>query len=268
MNDRPDDRAPAERFDELLSAELDGELRAAATELGATPDELDTLREGRAEARRGALAGAAVRYGELEPLDDVARARMVRGALGHLAQGIPATDELTPRRARRARWLAPSAAAAAALALVVGIGVALQDGDDARPAAVPTGDAQTEGAGAETLADLGDLTDAGRLRGLLGEGGDGFAAPNQESGGAGAEDSTPDLDAADAGATTTGAARATPEDCLPGLRPDGPVPMLVGTATYEGAPAFVAVLELPDRILAWVFAPDCRFLNAQSLARS
>ena len=283
----------AGRIDELLSAHLDGELEAARQELGVTDAEVAVVASDSGRDRTEALARAARAIGQIERLDELTRARLVRSALAteHAAPAAvhpsmpPQTsprmptappDELTPRRARKKGWAASVGAAAAAIALLAGIGVALQNGGDGRnddrAALAEPGDESSSAPGA--LDDYGELSDPARLRELL----EGSASALDSAGGAESDsdgkasydDTSAAAPSADAASTTVETGRdADPAACLAPLNPGGPVPALVGSATFEGAPALVAVLELSDRTLAWVLAADdCRILAAQSLAKS
>lgn len=105
-----------ELLDELISAEIDGELDAACRDLGIPPEEAARL-VAAAAARRDELARARTLLGAPPPLDDLLAARLRVGARRATAPARRAAGE----RRRRLRSLRLAGAAAAVL--VVGFGV-------------------------------------------------------------------------------------------------------------------------------------------------
>jgi hypothetical protein len=110
MTDTPRPIDP-EHVDELLSADLDGELADAAADFGYDVDDVRAQLAADAElrARRDALDNARRELAVVRPLDEVTAARL-RSA---------AREELRP--AKRTRLYAISGGIAAALVLVVGV---------------------------------------------------------------------------------------------------------------------------------------------------
>jgi hypothetical protein len=114
MNDTP---APltAEQVDDLLSAELDGELAAAAHDLGLDIAEAQArldVTPGVAE-RRAELAAASAAIADVPELDDVAEARLRSAAV--VAAGDAARDL---RTRRRRAWMSAVGAAAVVVAVL------------------------------------------------------------------------------------------------------------------------------------------------------
>jgi hypothetical protein len=157
-------RTPDHLDDEILSALLDGDT-AMGSEAAAHVQACDRCagRQAQLADARAALAAAPV-----EPLDELARRRLVAAAL-EAAEATPGDQEPAPavpigrsRWARRHPALIGSAAAAL-LALLVGVPFVVDNGgrggDQALTAQAPV----PESAGA-FLGDLGDLSDRDRLR--------------------------------------------------------------------------------------------------------
>jgi hypothetical protein len=112
-------------LDELLSAELDGELAAAALDLGlSTDDAAARLRAtpGTAE-RRAALAAARDRLSEPPEIEELLAARL-RAKAVRAAEEENATRD-GDRRIRRRRLLLAAGGLAAAIAAVVGVAAGL-----------------------------------------------------------------------------------------------------------------------------------------------
>lgn len=116
-----DDLSPyaSDQLDELLSAELDGELDAAARELGVTVDEVTARLRATpgADARRAALA-AARELMAVPPEIDELLARRLRAKALRVAVDEHADRELERKRRRRRQVLGVSGIAAAAVAVV------------------------------------------------------------------------------------------------------------------------------------------------------
>jgi hypothetical protein len=283
MNDR---LQPLSRddVDLLLSADLDGDLDAAAADLDLSPSEArDRLAATPgADARRAALARARDESATpVAALSDEQRAALVSNALGVTGIGHSTSDDLTARRdathdarraltVRRAR-VASLVAAAAAVIVVLGV-VAVMSGsgddrDDSGSALAPT-----ERAPDDDLPYLGDISEPEQLRAALERGVDGAAAPTSGAESApGAEDESANSDttdqqaSGDANATRLSAAAVDP--CLIEVAQtyaDGAEPVTVASARYNGALAAVAVFEIDGRELAIVFAPGtCEPLLSQ-----
>ena len=110
MTDTPRPLDP-EHVDELLSADLDGELAGAASDLGYDADQVRAQIASDAElrARRDTLDRARHELGSFSPLDDVTSARLRAAARAEL------------RQPNRTRLYAIGGAIAAAVAIVVAI---------------------------------------------------------------------------------------------------------------------------------------------------
>ena len=154
---------PPERVDELLSAELDGELAAAAAELGLTLDGARAALDATpgVDERRAALAAARAAL-VADPLPAPRREAIVAAAIASARR-----DELAARRPRRHRSLALAGAAAAAAVVLVGL-VAIAGGRRGPDTSTAdAGSAATAATAAEELA-LDEGPDGG---------GEGAAAP-------------------------------------------------------------------------------------------
>jgi len=112
MTDTPRPIEP-DAVDELLSADLDGELDAAARDLGYEPDDVHAAIAADPElrARRDALERARAELARVPTLDDVSAARLRATALAGAKPSSP----------RRGRLLAVSSGLAAAVAIVVAV---------------------------------------------------------------------------------------------------------------------------------------------------
>ncbi len=283
------DTFPADRTDELLSARLDGELDDAIAELAPTEAELDALDGVASTARARSLAAAGAALAPVGPLDDLTRARLVRAAVA--AATTPAVDaDLTPTGVarRRDRRVVTFGAVAASIALVAGVAFALggplDDGAD-DVAESNTGANESAATDLGALLDLGTVDDPAQLRDRLVDrlGGDSATLPGDAAQPERYDDSAPAVSStlaassvsaddgaaaaerADADSLTGAASISDPASCLAHLNPGGPAPTLIGTATFQGIPAFVATIEGATRTQAWVFAGDCTLLNFQSL---
>jgi hypothetical protein len=258
--------------DEALSALLDGELAAFASDQG--------LSEPEVQARLEAWPGYAARRAELEavrgtigtstpPLDDLTRRRLIRTAL-------PAgPGRLT--KTRTWSWQRVTAAAAAALILLAGFGslIATMDGEGSQDLSSSGGSASSADAptgGARELrgdvGDLGDVTDPATLRALLDPdpGEEAAAAPKtpptagglskQNSGADGG--TTGNADQSESALRYDAARRAVdPNACAAQLAGDRPV-TFVGTGTYQGRPVTIVGLTQDGRTIAFVVADaDC-----------
>ena len=109
-----------ETLDEVLSADIDGELDRAATDLGLTPDEARAAIAGAPDAdiRRRALEAARDRFSTQPTLEPAIVSQLVAAALSQATAPIPIRSH---RRQRVWRTLAGAAAAAAVIAGVVAL---------------------------------------------------------------------------------------------------------------------------------------------------
>lgn len=252
-----------EHVDLLLSAELDGELEAAARDLGLDPADARARLDATPgiEERRRAFAVALDVSRAPEELPEAVRDRVVALALTEAVSPAPdpVGDEFTARRTGRrpgdrfSTRLVAAGAVAATLLLVVGVVAALGGGSDDDGGDLATADAEIES--------YGDLSDEGRLRSLLLDddfGDDGGAEPNEdtvgaESGGSDEPQASPPPAAFDSNS------RALVADCTVDLSEqlaDGAPALARGTARFEGAPAGVVVFEIDGRRFAVVFDPS------------
>lgn len=282
--------------DELLSAHLDdaveGEERVALEEHLAA---CDRCRE--RLARLGAHASAL----SVEPLDDVARRRLVGNALAAFDDRVVA-----PRRRPPAWWRSPQLLAAAAVTLLMAIGLTtvLSSGGDDNAESVATNAGAGEGFAIPedvVVGDIGTFDDPAALRTYLGveaerlSGGSGGGA--SMSGGdtgdsAGSATGDADEAPADEGAAAPESApqelrappartgsrpatedrdgRADAERCLGTLGDTVPADAeiaLVATGTFQDQRAVALVFESDGRFLAFVAARDgCTILAFQSFA--
>jgi hypothetical protein len=165
-----DDHAPLEpdQLDELLSAELDGELDAAARDFGLTPDEVGVRLRATpgVDERRRALTAARDQLFALPPLDELLEARLRAKAVRVADDRI--SSRATARRERRRHVFQGVGAIAAAAVLVLAVGGALRHNSTsstkastAAPVLGPSEGQSTRAAGATN--DLGAFTDAHAL---------------------------------------------------------------------------------------------------------
>ena len=270
--------------DELLSAELDGDLDAAARALGlSTSEALAQLAATPGiDARRRAITRARDLIAARAPLELPIEDQLVRRAM--------TGDDLSLARARRDRrdrqWrvLVAAGSVAAAVAVVVGVGVGLSTTqDDASSKAALSSPANTRGdAGAaegsqgpkRQRVDFGDVTRDAALR---------TPALRQLSqlpkpGGSDATRSPKSAtDAPGVPLDSTGAP-ATAQDQEFGLAGSGCAaavrqrdgiaaqPAIVGTGEVEGAPVEILIFNLPTGPVAYVVSTaDCSLVRKQTL---
>ena len=159
-------------LDELLSADLDGELAAAAADLGLSVDEARAaISSAAAVARRAALGRASAAVGaSVPPLDPDTTARLVTASITEARKD----DELGTARRRRERRgdtarrvMVVAGSAAAAIAVIVGLAHMPTSSEDNGSMSL---DAPTERAGtddgstATSPVALGDVSDTEQLR--------------------------------------------------------------------------------------------------------
>jgi hypothetical protein len=126
MNENPPTPLTADQIDELLSAELDGELASAASDLGLDPTRVDELLAASpgVDARRHDLATARDAIAAVEPLDELTAARLRATALA--AAGEVDSTEDAPggsRSRRRVEWMSVAALVAVAVVIFGIVGV-------------------------------------------------------------------------------------------------------------------------------------------------
>jgi hypothetical protein len=165
----PDQLAP-EQLDEILSAELDGELAAAARDLGASVEAITARVNATpgADARRGALAAARDLLAAPPEIDELLAQRLRTKAIRAAAEQHTAR-ELDRRRRRRQMFVGAGGIAAAAVAVVALAGGLSHNGgsstasEKAAGNAAPAADTtESTGRGAPTSA-LGAFSDKRKL---------------------------------------------------------------------------------------------------------
>ncbi|HEV7526079.1 MAG TPA: hypothetical protein VGP92_14000 [Acidimicrobiia bacterium] len=152
------------QLDELLSAELDGELAAAARDLGSSVEDVAARLRATpgADARRAALVAARALLEQAPPIDELTATRLRTAAL-QAATEVRA-DPVDDRRRRRNRVLTVSGAIAAAILAVVAIATALSGNHSgtvsatAKPAAVQPATAPEKSADHRALGAAGSTT--------------------------------------------------------------------------------------------------------------
>jgi hypothetical protein len=244
--------------DEAVSALLDGELAAFASDHGTTEADVRARLEawpGFAD-RRAALGGADAAIATPVPaLDDVTRRRLVRAA------GDARAATAVPPRGGRV-WKVVGAVAAA-LVIVVGIGLAIDAAGDGGDRASDSAASSARTAAPDLhgdLGDVGDLSGPGALRALLtgtraeksertGSTSPSADATRDQSGGAPAPAN------ADGFAARSSKPARSPDQCAAQLAGNRPV-TFVGTGTYRGRPATVVGLTEGGRVIAFVVPSD------------
>jgi hypothetical protein len=148
-----DDHTPLEpeQLDELLSAELDGELDSAARDLGMTVDEAGArlrVTPG-AAARRQALASARDLLGAPVELDEITAARLRGDAL----RGSQPVRRADPARRHQVWWATGVVAASVALivALLAGVGISGHDSESKSGSAIVAAPATTAAGTAKSV---------------------------------------------------------------------------------------------------------------------
>ena len=249
---------PDEFLDELISADIDGELHAALQdlEIAASVDQVQLwfTTSSRASLRYTAMMAAAKLLSApfAEPLDEVSKRRLVKATLGH----IPVH---TPGRIQRVSLAL--VAAAACVVLVIGIGVSMTRAPEAE-VAVPSATTSfvppaTQGpeanvrANKSSAADLGTVSNVQQLREKLndlpstGQGGSTTTIPN------------------DAGSETA-AISAQELNCMAVLprAESASAPAIVANAQVAGQAVAIAAARDPQgRVLRWVYRiSDCAVL--------
>ena len=258
---------PEFNLDDAISADLDGELAPYAAELGL---DLPTLRahmsaRPKQPDRLAALETARQSlHAPVEPLDDVTRARLLRGVATQANQ--PSGRATSARPIGRDRAL-PILAAAAVVVLIVGGGVALlgRDGSSSNQQSK----AATSGAPPVRSGQLGDLgsLDSNKLDALIG----GSAAPATRSQDAASGttslppedfsaangDSQQTLGPSQPKAADLAATLAQVNACRAEYVKVGTV-RFSGTGDYQGRPAVVLGVESGGRTIVFVVAAtDC-----------
>jgi hypothetical protein len=293
----PEQPLSADALDELLSADIDGELDRAAVELGLAPEAARAALEASpaAGARRDALLQARALLAATTALEPAAEARLVAVALARAtderqAAGRPAVTPLSTNRPRNAwRVLVGVGTAAAVIAGVVALSATNPAGDKMSSSSTKRSDAPTVGSGLQNSDAgqsivFGEITPGAVLRGkvrhqlassaataptakaaqragttIMAGAIDGNTAYAPENGA-----STP----APTGADST-AAYSTRRNCIGLLGRTEHVPgtpVLSGTATFGTKPAFVVVYRQADSYLVYVLsATDCSVVSRDTL---
>jgi hypothetical protein len=255
----PDDRPFGPETDEAVSAHLDGELAGFAAAHGLDEDEARQRLEAwpGLAARAAALARTRTEVAPVAPLDEVARRRLVQGALREAAPG--GGNTAGPRWGRALGW---AAGAAAAVALVVGIGVVVtrDPGGDASSQAGSGAGGSNETAAAVApegaLGDIGDVTDPERLEALFGEtdGADEAAGGDAPTRAPATSDAT--ADQSEAADDAANARRADAFDACAAQVAGGAPIRFTATGTFQGAPVVVVGISRDGRTIVFVVPPD------------
>lgn len=280
-----DDHAPLEpdQLDELLSAELDGELAAAARDLGLSLDEVSArLRAtpGISERRR-TLAAARELLGQPHEIDDLTAARLRAAALA--AVQTDATDMSTRRAngARRGRvFLGAGVAAASVLALVlVAAGLGGQSSEKSSSVAQPVlGPASGNAKSGTTpekppttppTAALGEFAQYDALaRAAVAVGATFSTSPAAADTPTTATHPTPTA-VENQDANPTGASDALKSQAsacaIPRPVPAGTASALQATATVSGKPVFVFVFTGKGLHVVVIEDTNCSVLNSRTL---
>jgi hypothetical protein len=270
-----------ELLDELLSAELDGELESAARDLGIDPEEVAVRIAATpgAESRRRALADGA-RSLAVEPLDDLTRQRL----LGAVRTGREPLDALPTRHAgpaatRSGQWQRVLAVAAAVLVVVGAASVIVslggEDGTDDSAAGNAESVEDAAGGDHDVRSYKRDVGDPANLEQILRAP---AGAASQDDDGAPLSGSTSVPAENDSGeprpsdAPQSFALRSSDvETCLTRFATDfdgAPVDRLY-SAPHDGRPALVVVTDLDGTKSVIVYDPaTCDTLEFQSLPGS
>jgi hypothetical protein len=278
MDDHTSPLQPDE-LDELLSAELDGELAAAALDLGLSIDDAAArLRStpGMAE-RRAALAAARDRLSETTEIEELLAARL-RAKAVRAAEEDNATRR-GDRRNRRRRLLLAAGGVAAAIAAVVGIAAGLSGGRSEtnsagakRAANAPATDtaAPAERSTPRPASALGPFSNVHQLalaavsRAAL----PGSAFDATRTGGLDARKAAESPAAAANSASTQSGDHATSASAACAAPPQlllAGTPTLRATATLSGKPVVVLVFAGAREHTVVVEDTDCTLLNVQML---
>jgi hypothetical protein len=175
MDDADHSPLPPDQLDEVLSADLDGALDAAAHDLGLGADTLAArvrATPGAAE-RRAALAAARAALGQVPELDELAAARLRSTALLAAEREDAYRDRAsrplggTDRRSRS--WLVAVAGTAAAVAAIGGLAVAIgqtSSNSKSSSSAAPSEAPESRGAAKEAAGSGGSLGTFGDVHSL------------------------------------------------------------------------------------------------------
>ncbi len=275
-----------DQLDELLSAELDGELAAAALDLGmSTDDAAARLRStpGTAE-RRAALAAARDRLSEPPEIEELLAARL-RAKAVRAAEEDNATRH-GDRRDRQRRLVLAAGGLAAAIAAVVGIAAGLSGSRSdtntagakrAAGTSTPDKSATADGSTPAPSSALGPFSNVHELA-LAAVSHAATSSPALDTTGASgfgvqkpagqAEQAEPGAPAANSSRTQSvdratsgrGACAAPPQLSL------GGAPVLRATATLSGKPVVVLVFAGAREHTVVVEDTNCTLLNVQMLS--
>ncbi len=284
-----DDHSPLDpdQLDELLSAELDGELDAAAQDLGLSLDEVSTrLRAtpGISERRR-TLAAARELLGQPHEIDELTTARLRATALAAVQTDAIDTSTGRANGARRGRvFLGAGVAAASVLALVlVAAGLGGQSSEKSssvaqpvlRPASGNATSGTTPGKHSTTspTAALGEFAQYDALARAAAAVGATFST-NPAAADIPTTATTPTPTAIEnQDANSTGASRALKSQASAGASacaiprpvPAGTASALQATATVSGKPVFVFVFTGKGLHVVVIEDSNCAVLNSLTL---
>lgn len=280
MSTTPEPFTP-DAVDELLSAELDGDLDGAARALG--------LSESEARARLAATPGIDARRLALTRARDLIAARpsfelpdadrLIRAAMAR--DDLALVRERRGRRERQWRVLVAAGSVAAAVAVVVGVGVnTMQDDDSSKaalssPATAPRDVTAAEGApgAVRKPVDFGDVTRDQALRapaleqlaqlpktaanGVTGSSKSATDTPGQALDNTGPQAAKPQ----EFGLARSGCTAAVRERYGIASKP-----VIVGTGEFAGTPVEILIFDGPGTPVAYVVSTaDCSLLREQTL---
>jgi hypothetical protein len=270
----PDEPLSEPVLDELLSADLDGELAAAAADLGLPIEQArEAISSPAAVARRAALAAASDTIGTLPPLDDDASERLVTTAITRGRQD----DDLGAARLRRERRtdvahrvLIAAGSAAALIAVIVGLSRVSTSSSADKSAGQAATAAPNDRGSTGTGGSFGDVANPEQLRRRV-------AARLNVPAPTNAEFAQPTVDSAQAPGFQTGSTTRTASDsprdqtlrklatCTSGAQRAAAAsgaPLLSGAGRYRGSPAYFFVYRRAGgRVAIVVDRADCRVIT-------
>jgi hypothetical protein len=255
-------------LDELLSADLDGELAAAAADLGLTLEAAEAaVASPAAVARRSELARTSELVGAAVPLEPEVVSRLVTVSIARSAED----DEVGAARRRRERrsrtaWRVVVAAGSAAAVITVIVGLATMSStssdNDMASSGAPIERSDQRAAADRPPLEFGDVSRSEKLRrSVRGK----LQAPTPAS-------SKPTEVASSSGATAPGYAndsafQRSAAACLPAARDraDGATPVLTGRGTSGGRPVNVYVFRSGNAYDVVVVGTDCSVVDRLAL---
>lgn len=236
-------------LDTAISADLDGDLDAMCADLGLDPTAVRArLAAPEAAARRARLTAARdALAAPVHPLDDLARRRLVQGALADAEPDttIPARSATSGGSDRSRRRWSLLAGAAAAVLVVVGVVALTRQVDDG--SASKSSGSSTANAPKGDLGDVGSL-DQSQVDRLVDGGGTTGAGSDSAATG-----SAPAAEGFTENATSVPAARVA--ECAAGFASEGTV-RFRASGDFQGRPAVIVGVDTETRTIVFVVAAD------------